>query len=352
MLAAGRCSLLTIGLALVLVGCAAPAAPAASAPPAADTTAPAQPATSAPEPAHLRVSVSAINASMTPFWTGVDAGTFRQHGLDVEIVNFDGGPRGLAALLAGEVAFSLVNATSVVDSRLSGGDPLMIGTVFDTYAFQIFGRPGLARPEDLRGKTIAVGVARAAAEQATTDGLARFGLEPTRDYAMTYVGSNAARFALLEQGLVDAITLSPPTGVRAREAGWVEVLDITDLGLPYGLTMITTAESWAARNEATVRAFLQGYVEALALAKRDQPAAERAIARFSQESEPAVLDETYRLSVPKMADVPYVREDIVRAALASSENPAAPTADVAKFYDNRYLRALDDSGFIRQAYGR
>jgi NitT/TauT family transport system substrate-binding protein len=352
MSAAGRSPLLAATMALLVAACAAGPSPEVAGQSAGRSAASAEPATSAPALIRLPVSLSAINATATPLWTGVAEGTFREHGLGVEIINFDGGARGLAALLAGEVAISLVNATSVVDSRLAGGDPIMVATVFDTYNFQIFGRPGLTRPEDLRGKTIAVGVARAAAEQAVIEALGRFGLEPTRDYGLTYVGSNAARFALLEQGLVDAIAISPPTGLRAQEAGWTEVLNVTDLGLPYGLNMITTTESSLARDPAPLIAFLRGYLEALALAKRDRAAAERAIAQFTQESDPAVLAESYRLSVPSMADVPYVREDIVQAALTSSEYPGARTADSARFYDNRYVRELETSGFIRQVYGR
>jgi hypothetical protein len=42
---------------------------------------------------------------MAPFWTGGDTGTFHGNGLDLEIVNFDGGTRRFAPLLAREVRF-------------------------------------------------------------------------------------------------------------------------------------------------------------------------------------------------------------------------------------------------------
>jgi len=56
--------------------------------------------------------------------------------------------------------------------------------VFDKRSFQRVGCPGRARPAERRGQTIAVGVARAAAEQAVIEALTCYGLEPSRNCAL------------------------------------------------------------------------------------------------------------------------------------------------------------------------
>jgi hypothetical protein len=50
--------------------------------------------------------------------------------------------------------------------------------------------------------------------------------------------------------------------------------------------------------------------------------------------------------------VPWVRDDIVRGALATSDNPAARDAAPQTFYTNSYLQDLEAAGFFRAGAAR
>src|SRR2546428_3754509 len=54
----------------------------------------------------LRVAISSISTSQVNVWVPLDAGFFKMHGLDVELVYISGAPVGIAALMSGEVAIS------------------------------------------------------------------------------------------------------------------------------------------------------------------------------------------------------------------------------------------------------
>ncbi len=298
------------------------------------------------------VGLSAVNAIAAPLWVAVDEGLFRKEGLEVQVANFDGGSRAVAAIMTGDTPLGVINSGSAVDARLQGPDITMIAGLFDTYYFQIYSKPTIQTPADLRGKTVAASGARAASERAFIDVLEPLGLEMGRDYQMTYVGSQGGRLAALQQGLVDATIIAPPLGLKAREAGFNELVDLIKLGIPFGHFVITGSDAWMKANADSVRAFLRAYVASLALVKRDPEATKRAIAHYTDTTDPALLDESYSSGIPSLPEIPWVRDDIVRGALATSDNPAARDANPQSFYDNRYLQELEAAGFFRTVYGR
>lgn len=368
---------LLVGLALVVAACraseaptpatippvtapgSAGATPVASAPPApATASAPgtaggAAPAPTAIAPARkLTVALSAVNAIVAPLWVAIDEGLFRKYGLDVEVANLDGGSRAVAAIVSGDAPVGVLNAGSVVDARLQGTDVLILAGLFDGFYFQIYSKPGIQAPIELRGRTVAASGARAASERAIVDVLQPLGLEANRDYQITYVGSQSGRLAALEQGIVDATVISPPAGLKAREAGFRELVNLVNLNIPFGHFVVASGESFLRAQPDTFRAFLRAYVDSLALAKRDREATKRAIARYTDTDEPALLEEAYAAGIPQLPELPLVKEEIVRGALATSENPRAREVAPASFYDNRYVQELAAAGVGSAPAGR
>jgi NitT/TauT family transport system substrate-binding protein len=345
---------LLIGLLLLAGACraaesptATPAQPVAGGPSATASSGAAVPTAIAP-PRHLTVALSAVNAIVAPLWVAVDEGLFRKYGVDVEVANFDGGSRAVAGIVSGDTPIGVLNAGSVVDARLQGTDVLILAALFDGYYFQIYSKPSITSPADLRGRTIAASGARAASERAIIDVLQPLGLEANRDYQITYVGSQSGRLAALEQGIVDATVISPPAGLKAREAGFVELVNLVNQNIPFGHFVVASSESFLRTEPDTFRAFLQAYVESLALAKHDPEATKRAIAKYTDTDEPALLDEAYTAGIPELPEVPLVKEAIVRGALATSENPRARDATPQTFYDNRYVQELEAGGVLHE----
>ena len=49
--------------------------------------------------------------------------------------------------------------------------------------------------------------------------------------------------------------------------------------------------------------------------------------------------------------VPYVNEEYIKSVIAVSDNPKAAGANPKDFFDNRFLKELEDRGFVRELYG-
>src|SRR6185295_5452498 len=74
----------------------------------------------------LRVAYSAITVNQAIPWIAHDAGLFKKHGLDVELIHASS-ILALQALLAGEVSIAQSVTDACVSSNLSGADTLFLG---------------------------------------------------------------------------------------------------------------------------------------------------------------------------------------------------------------------------------
>ena len=65
-----------------------------------------------------------------------------------------------------------------------------------------------------------------------------------------------------------------------------------------------------------------------------------------------MIDDSYTSLAPLFLKVPYMPEEAIRTVLSLSDHPKAPQADPKDFFDNRPLKELEDSGFVKELYGQ
>ena len=53
---------------------------------------------------------------------------------------------------------------------------------------------------------------------------------------------------------------------------------------------------------------------------------------------------------PKCLILPNFTEDNIRAVLSVADHPKAASADPKEFFDNRFIKELEDTGFIKELY--
>ena len=86
------------------------------------------------KPSRLRLAYSAITVNQAIPWISHDAGHFRKHGLDVELVHASS-ILAVQALLAGEVAIAQSATDGAVTANLNGADTVFMGAPFSTSRF-------------------------------------------------------------------------------------------------------------------------------------------------------------------------------------------------------------------------
>jgi NitT/TauT family transport system substrate-binding protein len=301
--------------------------------------------------AKLRLGYSAITATMAPLWAGRDNGFFAKRGIDAELIYLAGGSRIALALESDSIQLGQIALNAGVEARLAGGDVTIVGSVYDTYYFQIFSKPAITSAAQLKGKIIAASSAGSASDYGIRDALETAGLKDN-DYKILYVGGTDARVQSLQQGLADAAIISPPNGLIAQKLGFRELMNLMEMKIPFGYGALAVKESWLKQNRAMAINFYKAYLEALATLRQDASFAQRIIGKYSRVTDREVLQESYRTSIPHIPPRPYVNKEIVARALKMSRRAAASRAEPEQFYDNSLIKELDDSSFIGALLGK
>ncbi|OGQ80979.1 MAG: hypothetical protein A3F90_13820 [Deltaproteobacteria bacterium RIFCSPLOWO2_12_FULL_60_19] len=303
----------------------------------------------------IQIAHSALSASQAVLFVTKDAGIFRKYDLDPQIIYIVGGPINTAALLSGNVDFSVFAGPASVAANLSGGDTALLMSFVNTLEHSVFAQSAIKKPEELRGKRIGVARPGSADHYGATLALRKWGLEPDKDVALVSIGGPPDRYVALQAGRVDAILIQPPLTLRAQKAGFHRLADLVDLGLDYVGTSFGTTRSVIEKKENVVRRVVKALVEGIHFYKTNKAASLKTIGKLMKTDDAEALEEAYNAYAIKfMARVPYPTLKGVEAILddLAKTNPKAKGADPKRFVESRFLKEVEDSGFVAQLYGK
>src|SRR5687767_9070341 len=91
----------------------------------------------------VRVVYSAIGSSQSPLWIAHEAGLFKKHGLDAEILYVAGGSRAAQVILSGEAPIAMFNGSSVISANLAGADLVNLASGMNVLPFFLVTGPGV-----------------------------------------------------------------------------------------------------------------------------------------------------------------------------------------------------------------
>ena len=346
-------------LALAAVGCtpAPTAAPPARAPAPGASGAPAaasQPqAPVARDP--LRVVYVTRNGAMGPLWVAQDAGIYAQHGIDAESTYISSGTLGMQALLAREVDIGVIAASAAVAANLTGGDAIYIGAIQRTFGLWIYAQPDIASAADLRGKRVGITRRNSTTDVALAYYLDKQGMAPDRDVNVVEIGDQGAMVPALTTGAIQAAVLSDPSTFTARRDGFRELADLTQLGVEYHQSALTTTRTFATERRDLVLRFMRAIYEATHRYKTDRELGLQVLAKYLQTDDQELLNNVYTAYVTRLVqDVPRANYEGIRTILAeiAATNEQARGADPTRFLDLSFIEALDREGLEQKLYGR
>jgi NitT/TauT family transport system substrate-binding protein len=299
-------------------------------------------------PLSARAGFTAFSASNMPLWVALEAGYFREQGLEVEMTQIAGGPTLLAAMRAGELDFASAGGPHIVLGNLQGLETVIVGASSNRMEGSILGRVGLQRVEELRGKTIAVTRLNSISDQAARVGLQRVGLQPDADVAFLASGGYPESLAALDAGVVDGASLDGPFLFEMRKRGYPEVLNVSEMKIPFALGVIGTSKRVIGERPGLPERALRGLARAIRRLQTDRELGISILGRYSQMEDRELLAPTIDRSVPLYQADLYPDREAVQAVLDAEDQPAARTARPEDVIDYRYVDELRGSGFLDQ----
>jgi NitT/TauT family transport system substrate-binding protein len=299
------------------------------------------------------IAFSGIAPSYAPSWVAYETGLFRKYGLDAQLIFIESGSRTVQTLISGDVAAAQAAGAPTIQSNLQGSGVVLIAGFLNTLDYKFMVARDITRPDQLKGKTVAVSRAGSSSDFATRYALEKYGLVPDKHVGVMQIGSQPARFAALEAGKIHGIMVSIPVTAKASKMGFNALADLQMLGLEYQHNALAVSQNLIKTQPDVVRNILKAEVAAIHYAKTHRKETMVILAKYLKTDDPDALQEAYEAEVEGLIpQKPYPTLKGIQIILRElgAKDAAARAAKPEQFVDLTFMKELDSSGFIDQLY--
>ncbi len=299
------------------------------------------------------IAYSGISPSQAPAWVAYESGMFRKYGLDAQLLFIESGTTAVRALIAGDVVAAQVAGTSVLQSNLHGSAIVMIAGFLNTLDYKFVVGRDITRPDQLKGKVVAVSRVGSSSDFATRYALEKYGLTPDKDVTIVQIGSQPARFSALESGKIHGAMIAIPLTAKAKKMGLNTLADLQMLGLEYQHTGLAVNQAQIKSNPELVRNILKAFVEGIHYMKTHRKEALAIMAKYLKTDDPDALQEAYEsIGLNLIPETPYPTIKGIQIMLRemAAKDANARAARPEQFVDLSFMKELDSGGFIDKLY--
>lgn len=290
----------------------------------------------------LPVTYSATNANMLTLWVGKDAGYFDEQGLDVRMLLIRGGSLAVQLLVTGQSPIGLIGGTSAAYAYIQGNkDVVIISRLQNVMAYTLGAKPEIQKPEDIKGKKLAVSRFGSTSDFVAEYALKHLGLKKT-DVTMIQIGLESDRLLAMQRGDISLSVFSPIITPVVKKAGMRILLDLEELKVPYLLTGHGTTRSYLEKNRSVVVKFMRASIMAIKRIKTDRAFAEKVLAKYVRASDQEAVKTALEHQVNILPDIPYPFEDGIKTILEDLARTIPEARTIAP-------GALIDTSVVRDA---
>jgi NitT/TauT family transport system substrate-binding protein len=280
-----------------------------------------------------------------------ESGIFHKNGLDVQLVYFRGGTTAMMALLSKQTPISQLGGPAVVSASLRGADTVLIAGGLVLTEWWLMARPDIKTAEKLNGGSVAISIFGGLSDFLTRIAPKRLGVTPVKDVAMVQISGVPEQLSALETGKVQAAMLPRPDNFIALKKGFYNLVTVR---LPYQSAGVATTRTFIRENQDIVRRYVRSQIEAVHRIKTDREAAIKVLAKYLALQDKEILERTYD-GISTDDEIPpkqYPNPEGIKNILEplAQTDPKAKAAKPEDFVDVRFIKELDESGFIDELY--
>jgi NitT/TauT family transport system substrate-binding protein len=301
----------------------------------------------------IRIAYSSVNPHALIVSMAEKRGLYAKYGLASTVVYVSGGSTAVQALVSGDVDLAQLTGAPGAIANLRGADIVYIAMTDDRMGYQLVTRPDYKTVAELKGRRIGISRFGSSADFGARTLLKRFGLD-AKDVSILQIGNEAERLAALKSGSIDASVFNAPFGAEAKRFNFNILADAGALGIPYFNTGICGSGRMLQKNEPKILNFLRAYVEAIKIFKTEPEYALKALAQFSRVSDQESMREAYEYNKARIPDLPYPSLAAMQAVVEPlvAADPKLGKPDARNYISDRYLKNLEDEGFVRKLFGK
>jgi ABC-type nitrate/sulfonate/bicarbonate transport system substrate-binding protein len=300
----------------------------------------------------LKVPFAALSPTYAPLWIAADAGFFKKHGLDVQLIYISAGSVIIPAILSGQVEIANMSSAPALTAWSRGAELVTVGVTSNRLLHVVMTRDAMKRPEDLKGKKIGSDRYGSLSDLVLREALRHYNLVPDRDVAVIQTGGLPERLGALKVGAVDGAIVAGDTAFEAEKLGFHKVIDLSQLPIRYPGSTVVVSRSFLSAKRDTVKRFLRGWIEGIKTAKTDKDLTIKVMQRFLKTSDRSILDKTFEVYKAVHEKVPVPDPKVLGAALkqVAATVPQAGQLKIEDFIDRSLISELESEGFISKTY--
>ena len=302
----------------------------------------------------IRVGQGSISLQSGLMHIGKDRGLFAKYGLTTETIYIPGGSINVQVLVSGNLDLSQLSGAPGVAANLEGADIVYFAGLLDKLNYQLITRPEIKSVEQLKGKKFGVSRYGSSADFGMRAMLKRVGVDPIKDATILQIGDEPARIAAIKSGNIDGTVANAPFGIEAERLKLNVVADSVKMDIPFFNTGLLGSKRFLDKQEARVMNFLRAYLEAIKILKTEREYSIKALAQFTRVQNLKAVQEGYDYFVKQLEPVPYPSVVAMQAVVdqIAETNPKARGVDAKNYVNDRYLKRLEEEGFVKKIWGK
>ena len=276
---------------------------------------------------------------------------FEKYGLGAQSIYIGSGSLMNQAIVGGSIQFTTSDLPSQIQAALAGVDFKVISVTINRLDGAIMTRKEIRKPEDLKGKRLAISRFGSVSDIVTQLVLRYWKLDPQKDVAILQVGNTPSRIAAILSGQVDGGLINPTDVARVTASGCcVQLADLGDLDIPYARFGVTAMGSFLKSRPDSARKLMEAFVDGINYYKSHRDEAVGAL--LARGVEPKSAREVYQ----KVADSYRSRPDPdisgIKGVLDSLPEEKAKRTSPESLIDNGPWQSVAKSGLVERLYGR
>ncbi|HEX9146037.1 MAG TPA: ABC transporter substrate-binding protein [Candidatus Binatia bacterium] len=304
-------------------------------------------------PIPIRIATCAVSGGFVHLYTAVDNHLFDKYGLKAEHIYIRGQAPALAALAADEIQFVYCAADGTIPGLAAGVDAKLVASPLVKLPYVMVGRKEVRRPEDLRGKSIGITRPGDLSARLSRAVVKKFGLSSEEVTIRPIGGSQSERYQAMVASVVQAIVVTPPLDVRAKNDGFNVLYRLVDLDLPFIYSSVHTSFKMLRERPEVVQRVVAAFAEAVYFVEKNPDKAKAAIAKAMRVKDEEALQTSFDVYAKEIVDRTMVVpvKSVVEALELARESGTQVRKKADEIYDNSFVNNLESSGFLKELWG-
>jgi len=298
----------------------------------------------------FRIAYGVSGENPAVLWIGVSQGFYRKHGLHVEAIFMRNGPLSMSAMVSGDVQMNFTSANNVLNAAAAGLDAVVVANAISHGDGVFMARPEIQKPEDLKGKSVAIQSIGGGGWANNMLCLDYLNLDPERDkIQFVVIGDQPSRVQALESGRVQASWIGYTFSEPLKKKGFTSFVDLGRAPIPYMGSSLVTRRQFLSQEPKNIEAVIKGTLDAVRYIKKpeNKSAVIQAIMSHLRLSRSEEAEASYRVIlnlysddlIPKAAGVKKIYQ------ILSKANPKLRKMNPEDVLDNSLIQKIHASGY-------